>query len=183
MLRTLKAFNARQRIAGLTELEIGIGLSTGNVIVGNIGSVKRMEYTVIGDAVNLASRLESANKFYGTRILLSDFTVASLKAPALLREIDLLRVKGKDRPVAVFEALGHRAGENYAQLASIIELHEAGISAYRLRQWDKAQTAFARLLEIDPTDGPAKIYRDRVRLYAKKPPPDDWDGVWTMAEK
>ena len=183
MLRTLKVFNARQRTAGLTELEIGIGLSTGNVIVGNIGSVKRMEYTVIGDAVNLASRLESANKFYGTRILLSDFTVAALKAPALLREIDLLRVKGKDRPVAVFEALGHRAGENYAQLAAIIELHEAGISAYRLRQWDKAEAAFARVLAIDPGDGPAKIYRDRVRRYTKTPPPEDWDGVWTMAEK
>lgn len=183
MLRTLKVFNARQSGAGLTELEIGIGLSTGNVIVGNIGSIKRMEYTVIGDAVNLASRLESANKFYGTRILLSDFTVASLKAPALLREIDLLRVKGKDRPVAVFEAVGWRAAENYAQLAAVMEQHEAGIVAYRLRQWDKAAAAFAQVLAIDPADGPARIYRNRVKLYAKTPPPEDWDGVWIMADK
>lgn len=183
MLRTLREFNVRQRGAGLEELEIGVGLSTGDVIVGNIGSVKRMEYTVIGDAVNLASRLESANKFYGTRILLSDFTVAALKAPALLREVDLLRVKGKDRPVAVFEAVGWRAGENYAQLAAILELHDEGLHAYTARDWAKAEAAFGKLLAIDPKDGPAKIYRDRVRLYAKKPPPEDWDGVWVMAEK
>lgn len=183
MLRTLREFNVRQRGAGLEELEIGVGLSTGDVIVGNIGSVKRMEYTVIGDAVNLASRLESANKFYGTRILLSDFTVAALKAPALLREVDLLRVKGKDRPVAVFEAVGWRAGENYAQLAAILELHDEGLHAYTARDWAKAEAAFGKLLAIDPKDGPAKIYRDRVRLYAKKPPPGDWDGVWVMAEK
>ena len=183
MLGTLKNFNARQRAVGLTELEIGIGLSTGNVIVGNIGSVKRMEYTVIGDAVNLASRLESANKFYGTRILLSDFTVAALKAPALLREVDLLRVKGKDRPVAVFEAVGWRAAENYAQLAAVLELHDQGLQAYTLRDWKKAESAFERLLEVDPADGPAKIYRDRVRLYATTPPPEDWDGVWVMADK
>ena len=183
MLRTLKAFNGRQRAAGLTELEIGIGLSTGEVIVGNIGSIKRMEYTVIGDAVNLASRLESANKFYGTRILLSDFTVAALKAPALLREIDLLRVKGKDRPVAVFEAVGWRAAENYAQLAAVLELHDQGLHAYTARDWAKAEAAFLKLLEVDPSDGPAKIYRDRVRLYAKTPPPKDWDGVWVMADK
>ena len=183
MLRTLKVFNGRQRAAGQTELEIGIGLSTGDVIVGNIGSIKRMEYTVIGDAVNLASRLESANKFYGTRILLSDFTVAALKAPALLREIDLLRVKGKDRPVAVFEAVGWRAAEDYAQLAAVLELHDEGLHAYTARDWTKAGKAFERLLEVDPSDGPAKIYRDRVRLYAKTPPPRDWDGVWVMTDK
>jgi len=183
MMGKLKAFNARQQAAGLMELEIGVGLATGDVVVGNIGSVKRMEYTVIGDAVNLASRLEGANKFYGTRILLSDFTVASLKAPALLREIDLLRVKGQDRPVAVFEAVGWRAAENYDQLAALLELHDQGLAAYAARDWAKAEAAFERILALDPSDGPATLYRDRVRSYAQTPPPDDWDGVWTMTEK
>lgn len=183
MLRTLKEFNSRQRAAGSHELDIGVGLSTGDVVVGNIGSIKRMEYTAIGDPVNLASRLESANKFYGTRILLSEFTASRLAAPALLREIDLLRVKGKDKPVAVFEAVGWRAGENYDQLASILELHDAGLTAYTAREWAKAEATFGRILEIDGADGPAAIYRDRARKYAKKPPPDDWDGVWTMTEK
>ena len=183
MLRTLKEFNARQRAAGSHELEIGVGLSTGDVVVGNIGSIKRMEYTAIGDAVNLASRLEGANKFYGTRILLSEFTASRLAAPALLREIDLLRVKGKDKPVAVFEAVGWRAGENYDQLASVLELHDAGLAAYTARDWAKAEATFGRILEVDASDGPAAIYRDRARKYAKKPPPDEWDGVWTMTEK
>ena len=182
MILRLSDFNKRQKADGRLEIAIGVGLSTGDVVVGNIGSVKRMEYTVIGDAVNLASRLEGANKFYGTRILLSEFTVRNLKAPALLREIDRLRVKGKDRPIAVYEALDFRAGEN-GTLSALLETYDGGLAAYRARDWRKAGNLFERALEIAPDDCPAAIYRDRARAYAAVPPPDDWDGVWTMTEK
>ncbi|HUQ13624.1 MAG TPA: adenylate/guanylate cyclase domain-containing protein [Novosphingobium sp.] len=183
MMVKLGEFNQRQKAAGAQELAIGIGLSTGDVVVGNIGSVKRMEYTVIGDAVNLSSRLEGANKMYGTRILLSEFTVNQLKAPALLREIDLIRVKGKHQPVAVFESLGWREDELAVSLGAMLPLYDEGLDAYRARDWKRAEAIFVEALEAMPNDGPSALYLERCRLYAQLPPPDSWDGVWTMLEK
>ncbi len=183
MMVKLALFNARQKEAGATEIDIGIGLSTGDVVVGNIGSIKRMEYTVIGDSVNLASRLEGANKLYKTSILLSEFTVNHLKAPALLREIDLIRVKGKFQPVAVFESLGWREHELGGGLSAMLELYDAGLDAYRARDWAKAEGLFFRALVEMPGDGPSTLYLERARAYAAAPPPDHWDGVWTMTDK
>jgi adenylate cyclase len=181
MLRTLDRFNARQKASGGQTIDIGVGVSTGDVVVGNIGSVKRMEYTAIGDAVNLASRLEGANKYYGTRVLISEFTAKELKTPALLREIDLLRVKGKDQPVAVYEALGYRS--DTAKVATLLDIHEEGLAAYRARDWATAEKRFTELLKCDPRDGPAQLYLERTRSCISQPPPDPWDGVWTMTEK
>ena len=187
MMLKLALFNARQKEAGAMELAIGIGLSTGDVVVGNIGSIKRMEYTVIGDSVNLAARLEGANKLYGTRILLSEFTLNQLKNPGLLREVDLIRVKGKFQPVAVFESLGWREHELGAKsgggLLAMLELYDTGLDAYRARDWMKAGGLFARALVEMPGDGPSGLYLGRCRAYATAPPPDNWDGVWTMTEK
>ena len=181
MMQRLAELNARRVASGQVELDIGIGFSTGPTVVGNIGSVRRMEYTVIGDTVNLASRLESATKQYGAKILLSEMTVRDLKHPATLRELDLIRVKGKDRPVAVFESLGYRAHE--PGLPALLELHAAGIKAYRGRDWAAALRAFEAALKLYPDDGPAAVYRERCELLAAKPPPDDWDGVWNLTEK
>ncbi|HET6970237.1 MAG TPA: hypothetical protein VFH92_03845, partial [Phenylobacterium sp.] len=104
-----------------------------------------------------------------------------LKGPATLREIDLIRVKGKDRPVAVYESLGYRARE--PGLKGLLALHAAGIEAYRARNWAAAGKAFDGALELYPADGPALVYRERCALMAKTPPPDDWDGVWNLTEK
>jgi len=181
MMERLAALNVRRVAAGQAALDIGIGFSTGPTVVGNIGSVRRLDYTVIGDTVNLASRLEGATKQYGARILLSEMTVRDLKGPATLREIDLIRVKGKDRPVAVYESLGYRAHE--PALKGLLALHAAGIEAYRAREWSAAQRAFEGALELYPTDGPALAYRERCAVLADRPPPDDWDGIWNLTEK
>lgn len=181
MMRRLAVLNIRRVGSGQTALAIGIGFSTGPTVIGNIGSVRRMEYTVIGDTVNLASRLEGATKQYGAGILLSEMTVRHLKKPATLREIDLIRVKGKDRPVAVYESLGHRAHE--AALPALLKLHGAGLEAYRARDWAAAARAFEGALELYPADGPARVYLARCRHLAGAPPGEDWDGVWNLTEK
>jgi len=181
MMHRMAALNVRRIASGQAALEIGIGFNTGPTVIGNIGSARRLDYTVIGDTVNLASRLEGATKQYGAKILLSEMTVRDLKRPATLRELDLIRVKGKDRPVAVYESLGYRDHE--PGLAALIELHAAGIAAYRAREWSKAGKAFEAALELYPDDGPAGVYRERCRLLAKRPPDDAWDGVWNLTEK
>jgi adenylate cyclase len=181
MMRRLAGLNVRRAAAGQEPLGIGIGFSTGPTVVGNIGSSRRLDYTVIGDTVNLASRLEGATKQYGAGILLSEFTVRDLSRPATLREIDLIRVKGKDRPVAVYESLGYRAGE--PMLADLLELHGVGVRAYRARDWKAAGKAFAEALRLYPEDGPAQVYVERCRVLARTPPAEDWDGVWNLTEK
>jgi adenylate cyclase len=181
MMNRLADLNVRRVAAGQTALDIGIGFSTGPTVIGNIGSVRRLDYTVIGDNVNLASRLESATKQYGAKILLSEMTVRDLKNPATLRELDLIRVKGKDRPVAVYESLGFRAKE--PALPALLKLHAEGIEAYRARNWKAAARAFDAALELYPNDGPGKVYRERCKLLTKTPPAADWDGVWNLTEK
>src|SRR6185436_1783569 len=116
MMQALANLNIGRAVEGKAPIEIGIGISTGNVIVGNIGSPKRMEYTVIGDSVNLASRLEGATKYYGAKILLSENTVKELTKPYRLLEIDLMKVKGKDIPAAVFESLDFFTPENFPNM-------------------------------------------------------------------
>jgi adenylate cyclase len=181
MMDRLDDLNVRRLGAGQEALSIGVGFSTGPTIIGNIGSVRRMEYTVVGDNVNLASRLEGATKQYGAKIILSETTVRDLQRPATLRELDLIRVKGKDRPVAVYESLGYRAGE--PGLPALLDLHAAGIAAYRARDWTAALRAFDTALELHPHDGPSAVYRQRCLLLRESPPEEDWDGVWNLTEK
>lgn len=181
MMQRLATLNRRRAETGQAPLDIGIGFSSGPTVIGNIGSVRRMEYTVIGDTVNLASRLEGATKQYGAKILLSEMTVRELKRPAILREVDLIRVKGKDRPVAVYESLGYRAREQ--GLSALLELFAQGLSAYRARDWTAAARSFDGALEIQPQDRLSAVYRQRCEALRDAPPPDDWDGVWTLTEK
>jgi adenylate cyclase len=182
MLVSLGAFNRGRRSAGKLTINIGVGIATGEVVVGNIGAPTRMEYTAIGDSVNLASRLEGANKYYHTNILVDETTVRALRQPVTLREIDLLRVKGKDQPVAVYEVLDHRAAI-LPNLTDVVGCFGEGLEAYRARRWQRAIDCFGRVLKQHAGDAPSEIYIERCRHYIEAPPEEDWGGVWVMTEK
>ena len=142
-----------------------------------------MDYTVIGDSVNLAARLEGANKYYGTKILLSEFTVKQLKGQNRLREIDFIRVKGKREPIAIFEALDYHNENTFPHMDKAIEEFHTGLKNYRKRDWEWALVHFGRVLELNPKDRPASLYMDRCRKYMESSPDSSWDGVWTMTQK
>ncbi|NBU59908.1 MAG: GAF domain-containing protein [Betaproteobacteria bacterium] len=183
MLIELDKLNARRAEEGLMAIHIGVGIAMGRVIVGNIGSPKRMEYTVIGDSVNLASRLEGATKYYGAGILISEALAKRLRTPILMRETDQLRVKGKLEPVTIYEVAGYMQGAARAAFQDSIGDHEAGLAAYRSQQWDRAEQAFRAVLARRGKDVTAELYLERIVTLRDRPPPADWDGVWTMTEK
>jgi adenylate cyclase len=183
MIRSLRRMNLRRAEQDLVPLEIGIGLATGEVLAGSIGSAKRLDYTVIGDSVNLASRLESATKHYGAWILLDGATVANIKEPKLLRRVDLLQVKGKVKPAEVYESLDHHTPETFPNLAEAIGRFNDSMARYGRREWGGALAGFGEVLRLNPNDGPSKVYVNRSRYYLENPPGDDWDGVWAMTEK
>ncbi len=183
MMVTLRYLNQRRRAKGKDPIDIGVGISTGDVVVGNIGSPKRMEYTAIGDSVNLASRLEGATKVYGVKILMSEFTARDIASAWRTREVDMMRVKGKLQPAAVCEALDHHDEESFPNMEFTLEHYNRGLEFYKKREWSAAVKAFQAALQANPKDKPSKIHLDRCLHYVQTPPPVEWDGVWTLTEK
>jgi adenylate cyclase len=173
-----------QRVAeGKLAIDIGIGLNTDVVVSGNIGAKKRMDYTIIGDGVNLAARLESACKQYAAKILISEFTQKKLRGTYRMREVDLVVVKGKTQPVAVFEVLDYHTEQTFPNLMDVVSHFRDGIAKYRRGEFDLAIKAFEQALGFNPDDKLSQIYIERCRLLQQHPPEGVWDGVWRMEDK
>jgi adenylate cyclase len=162
--------------------DIRIGIATGEVLVGSIGSELMMSYTVMGDTVNLASRLEGANKEYGGRILVSEATVAGALAAIEAREIDRLVTLGQTRPQAVFEIMALKSELTAAQIELRSRFTE-GLAAYRAQRWDEARRAFEAALVASPGDGPSMTFIKRIERLAAAPPGEGWDGAWHLERK
>ena len=183
MMKELNAWNKARVAEGKMMVDIGIGLNTDNVVSGNIGSKKRMDYTIIGDGVNLAARLESACKQYGAHILISEFTFKAVRGTYYTRELDLVVVKGKTQPVAIYELMDYHTEETYPNMIDALGHFRNGLAKYRQKKWTDAKAAFNAVLCLNDRDQAAKLYIERIDHFIANPPADEWAGVWVMESK
>ncbi|MBF0545957.1 MAG: GAF domain-containing protein [Candidatus Riflebacteria bacterium] len=183
MKDALFCLNDERKALGKFPIQIGIGISTGEVLCGNIGSNKRMEYTSIGDGVNLSSRLESATKLYRAMTLLSEFTFEQVKEHVFTRELDFIRVKGKQRPVRIYQLLGEADCRLEDNQMFTIENFKEGHRLFFQRDFKDALKKFEKALNFDPNDLPSTLYQNRCLACIEKPPPELWDGVYDLKEK
>ena len=184
----LKALNANWSRQGKSVLNTRMGIHCGEVVVGNMGSSERMNYTLIGDAVNLSSRLEGTNKFYGTNIIISHAVYEEIKDDFLCRIMDIVAVKGKNQGIKIYELLGQRNAEDYlaptTEQENFVTAFDKAFEFYLKMNWAKALSGFEKLLGVIPTyDETVKSYIERCQTYIKTPPSDDWDGVYHLTSK
>lgn len=178
------AMRAQQEMAladGSDFISMGIGINTGKVVFGSVGARSRMDFTSIGDTVNLAARLESANKAYGSKAIITEAVFDKLKDTFVCRELDFIKVKGKNEPVRIYEILQTKAAA-VDKLFEIKDLFEKGLAAYRKQNWDKAEEMF-QLCNEKYQDMPSVIFMDRIAHFKTNPPPKKWDGVFEMKVK
>lgn len=183
MMTDLKVFNNKRMNEGKKPIDHGMGINTDSIVSGNIGSPKRMDYTVIGDGVNLAARIESACKQYGAHILISEFTYKAVKATYRTRQVDYVIVKGKTEPVGVYEVLDFHDDESYPDLVEALGLFNDGYRCWNQGKWDQAIKLFQSVKKINENDLAAQLYIDRCNHMKKNPPKGEWDGVWVMKTK
>ena len=192
MRHRLKEFNAKrveklkpkdQKEFDLVNIKIGIGVNSDSVISGNIGCTKRMEFTSIGDGVNLGSRLEGTSKVYGTDIIISETTYKSCANRIWTRELDRIQVKGKNQPISIYEVYGLRSDPLSSSHEQIIELYHKARDFYHQMKFGKAIGLFGEVLELDKLNKAASLHLVRCQHFLANPPSADWDGVWRFTEK
>ncbi|HPW23529.1 MAG TPA: CHASE2 domain-containing protein [Smithellaceae bacterium] len=181
MMDELRKLQDKWREENRPALDIGIGISTGDMVVGNMGSEMRFDYTVMGDMVNLGSRLEGVNKEYGTNIIISEFTYKAVSDIVTCRELDWVQVKGKQKPVKIYELLGEKKDEN--RWGDLLVAFHTGLSLYREGRWDEAIACFQKVLTAWPEDGPSRVYIERCEKLKTEPFVQPWNGVFTMRAK
>ena len=181
MHRVLNELQPKFKAKNWPEIKIGVGLNTGRVSVGNMGSTIRRAYTVMGDAVNLASRLEGITKEYGANVIVGEDTMAA--APDMVfRELDRVRVKGKENAVTIYQPLGLRS-EVSADIIKVLEVYQEALATYRRQEWDKAETQLRHLQETSPGDKLYELFLARIPVLREKSPGPDWDGAFTFETK
>ena len=181
MLQALPPLQASWKARGVSGLDIGIGINTGTMLVGNMGSKRRFNFTIMGDNVNLASRLEGINRQFGTSLIISEATFLQVKDQVVARELDLIQVKGKMHPVKVYELLG--LAEDSQRYEDLVRRFEQGLQAYRNAQWETAIATLEELVQDHPEDGPSHVFIKRCHDLLAQPPEGAWDGVFVMKSK
>ncbi len=164
------------------ELKMRIGLCTGSAVIGNMGSKSRMDYTMMGDTVNTAARLEGVNKVYGTYVMVSETTFSATFGRIAARELDSINVVGKKEPVKIYELLGY-SHEVDDRIKKLTDQYIIGLYAYRAQDWDKAIKFFKEALDIAPDDGPTRTMLQRCDEFRINPPGENWDGSFSMKTK
>ncbi len=182
MQERLAELRQEWRQEGKPELHMRVGINTGLMVVGNMGSKNRMNYGMNGDSVNLAARLEAANKEYGTECLISESTYEQAKDFIVVRELDSIRVMGRATPVNVYELIG-KAGNVEERVLDMLPVFGEGLRHYKNRRWQQALPYFEKVLEMFPEDGPAQTLKKRCQEFEKNPPPEVWDGVFPLTTK
>jgi adenylate cyclase len=181
MITKLESLQDYYKSRGWPPIRVGIGLNTGDMTVGNMGSEFRLAYTIMGDAVNLGSRLESLTKNYGVQIMVSEFTTACVP-DFVFRELDCVRVKGKDRPVKIFEPIGP-ADQLSEYARTELLAYNYALNLYRSQNWAQAQAAFEALRQSNSQRELYRLYLERVAHFVQNPPELDWDGTYTFLAK
>jgi adenylate cyclase len=184
MLDALDVLREGWRARGLPLIDIGCGVNTGHMVVGNMGSDQRFDYTVLGDSVNLGARLEGVTKQYGVRLICSEFAVKKLKRPQqfVLRELDSIQVKGKTEPVLIYECMRVLNGQRQI-CQDIAGLFAQALGHYRKQDWTSAEAIFAKILQLRPDDGPTREFLERCTYLQEHTPGETWDGTWVMKTK